>query len=185
MMGPDLTGIDNLYRSLDFPTVSSLELSLIQGVKKDITWSGLSHEEKLRLREKELKYASLHFKESTPQIIFDYENALLELGLLIIDFLKKTDFFPLDEKQLLEMSPEELTLFRIRNMLYCELYSINKHQKLEFGGHVLFNEVVEPLFKALESSPLYEKFNLDSIATSYQKVMELYSKKPYQKNNVS
>jgi hypothetical protein len=171
--------IDTLYRSAEFSNnLGKYELSILQGVKRDIAWSNLTDSEKLEYRKRDLVH-----KEKVKAIISDavisYEEAVIELGYLILNFLEATNIrFP-DLNGLPTKSKEEITLFRLRTMLYCELYSINKHRNLENGGHVLYAEVIDPILVELETSKAYQEYDLPKIRDVYKRVTALYNSKPY------
>jgi hypothetical protein len=177
----DLNVIDRLYHSINFPReiLGKYESSVIQGFKNEMDWTKLSDTEKLNFREQEIDYAKVHFKNITPEIVFSYEENVIELGREIINFLEATTnlFEKVDE--LAYKNKELLTLFRLRNLLFCELYAINKHRKLKFGGHVLLEEIVEIVFDELKTSEFYEYHKLETIRNKYKLVLDIYERKPY------
>ena len=178
----DIENIDGIYKSLDFSPVSRLEIALIEGVKHDILWQRLSNDAKIEKRKKEINYAKTHFKESTSKKVLEYEQKVVRLGSLIQELLEKMEFLGEFDYQAIDKSSGQATLFRLRNILYCELYSINKHRKLEFSGHVPFEEVVEPLIKELASTEYYSEFKLEALADVYRETIDLYEQKPYSRN---
>jgi hypothetical protein len=171
--------IDKLYRSLEFRTntLGKYELAILQGTKNDIAWDALSDEQKMEFRKGDLVHKE---KIEASDLILKYERTVIDLGYEILYFLKETESKFDDLSTVAVLSLPELVLFRLRNMLYCELYSINKYRKLQYGGHVLFEEIVEPIFVELESHSLYSNYNLFVIKDRYKTMIDLYKCKPYQ-----
>jgi hypothetical protein len=153
------------------------EIQLIEGIKKDLYWVSFSNEEKLELRTRELmkKYV---FKELYSDLMISYEESVIELVKIIMKFLDDINLFVFDYQ---DMSEEEFILFRLKNMLYIELYSINKREKLQYSGHVLFEEIVEPILIELENTKFYLYFELEKLREKYKHVSDLYKKEPYKK----
>ena len=174
--------VNRIYLSPEFQTgfLGKYELILLQGVKNDIAWVNLDDEQKLAFRKADL----IHKRKLSgifSDLVLQYEDAVVELGLEILNFLKqtKTRFSNLEEIPF--MPKAEIAIFRLRNMLYCELYSINKHKKLEQGGHVLYTEVIEPIIHEVENQILHPTYDLSSIKELYKAVVDLYGQNPYQK----
>jgi hypothetical protein len=151
------------------------EIQILEGVMKEMTWETLSDEEKLEQRKKALLMKSVH-KEMHSDLIILYEESVIELSVLIMKFLKDISFKIFG---LAKMSDEEFLLFRLKNMLYFELYIINKKIKLQYSGHILFEDIMEPLFKEIENTVYYKQYQLDDLRETFKFVWELYSKKPY------
>ncbi|KQB40395.1 hypothetical protein [Flavobacterium aquidurense] len=64
-------------------------------------------------------------------------------------------------------------------MLYIELYAINKRPKLQYSGHVLFEEIIEPIFLEIENTSFYIEYELEKIKEAYRLVSDLHKKEPY------
>jgi hypothetical protein len=157
------------------------EMQLIEGVKKDLHWASLSDKEKLELRTKELMKKNV-FKEIYSDLLISYEESVIDLVKLIMKFLDNINLIVFDFQN---MSDEECILYRLKCMLHVELYSVNKREKLQYSGHVLFEDVVEPIFIELKATKYYEQYNLENIKEQYKIVIRLYEKKPYEKTDGS
>lgn len=174
----EIKKIEELYllKSYSFKS-EQYEIQIIEGFGKEIQWSLLSDKEKLEVRKKDLmkKYV---FKELYSDSIILYEEAIIELVKLIMKFLDDVSLIVFDCEN---MSEEEFILFRLKNMLYIELYSINKRSKLQFSGHVLFEEIVEPIFIYVQSTTFYLDYELEKLRETYKRVSDLFKKEPYKK----
>lgn len=153
------------------------EIQLIEGIKKDLYWASFSDKEKLELRTRELmkKYV---FKVLYSDLMISYEESVIYLVKLIMKFLEDVNLIVFDFQN---MSEEEFILFRLKNMLYIELYSVNKREKLQYSGHVLFEEVVEPIFIEIQSTTFYLDYELEKLREMYKRVSDLFKKEPYKK----
>ncbi|MEP6805554.1 MAG: hypothetical protein ABI892_13585, partial [Flavobacterium sp.] len=144
-------------------------------ISKDITWSTLSDQEKLEERKKALLIKSVH-KDLHSDLIISYEQSVIDLSILIMKFLDDISFKIFAS---VKISDEEFLLFRLKNMLYFELYIIHKKIKLQYSGHILFEDIMEPLFKEIESKVYYEQYQLEILREKFKLVWELYLKQPY------
>lgn len=182
MINIDLELISELYKSPDFPNelLGKYEISLLQGFKRDIDWDKLSNLQKIEYRKGMLVHKQ-KVKEIVSDLELDYEESIVELGYLLIDFLKTTESLYPNLNEINKKSKVEISLFRLRNLLYCELYAINKHMKLENGGHIPFDLVIDPILKELEESVFFKEYKLHEIKGLYRKVVKLYNQKPYDK----
>ncbi len=182
MINIDLELISELYKSPDFPNelLGGYEISLLQGFTRDVNWGKLSDLQKIEYRKGALVHKQ-KVKEIVSDLEFDYEKSVIELGYLLIDFLKTTESLYSDLSEINKKTKVEISLFRLRNLLYCELYAINKHMKLENGGHVPFDLVIDPVLKELAGSVFFKEYKLHKIKDLYRKVVNLYNQKPYDK----
>lgn len=174
----EIKEIENFYLSRNIKFNShNYEMQILEGMKKEISWSTLSDREKLEERKKALLIKSVH-KDFHPDLMILYEESVIELSELIMKFLDNISFkiFGLEK-----MSDDEFFLFRLKNMLYFELYIIHKKIKLQFSGHILFEDIMEPLFKEIENTVYYEQYQLEVLRETFKFVWELYLKKPYDK----
>lgn len=151
------------------------EIQILEGISKDITWSTLSDQEKLEERKKALLIKSVH-KDLHSDLIISYEQSVIDLSILIMKFLDDISFKIFAS---VKISDEEFLLFRLKNMLYFELYIIHKKIKLQYSGHILFEDIMEPLFKEIESKVYYEQYQLEILREKFKLVWELYLKQPY------
>nr|WP_315238664.1 hypothetical protein [uncultured Flavobacterium sp.] len=153
------------------------EIQLIEGLKKDLYWASLSDKEKLELRTKELmkKYV---FKEIYSDLMISYEESVIDLVKLIMKFLDEINLIVFDFQN---MSEDEFILFRLKNMMCVELYAVNKREKLQYSGHVLFEEVVQPIFVEIERTEFYIQYSLEDLRDTYKRVSDLYGEEPYKK----
>jgi|GEM_PF-4821357 len=154
------------------------EIQLIEGLKKDVHWISLSDTEKLELRTKELTKKYI-FKEAYSDLIILYEESIVKLNKLIIEFLDEVSLVVFNHEN---TSGEEFVLFRLKNMMYIELFALNKRLNLKYSGHVLFEEVVEPIFNELENTTYYVQYKLQDLRDTYKSVSDLYKKDPYKKD---
>jgi hypothetical protein len=180
-MDLDIDRLNNLYHNEPFSAyLGKYETSILQGIKRDIEWNNLTDLEKLEYRRGDLVHKK---KVSTifPDSVLVYEESVIQLSYQILDFLKKTEEYFSDLSTLVRSTASEIALFRLRNMLYCELYAINKHKNLENGGHVLYTEVVEPIFIELMPTDFYKTLDLQKLKETYETVVNLFEKKPYVK----
>lgn len=153
------------------------EIQLIEGFKKDVHWVSLSDVEKLELRTKELTKKYI-FKETYSELIILYEESIVKLNKLIIEFLDEVSLVVFNHEN---TSEEDFVLFRLKNMIYIELFALNKRLNLKYSGHVLFEEVVEPIFNELEDTTFYVQYKLKDLRDAYKSVSDLYKKDPYRK----
>ncbi|MCC9064161.1 hypothetical protein [Flavobacterium piscisymbiosum] len=153
------------------------EIKLIEGLKKDVEWLSLSDKEKLELRKIEMRKKHA-LKEIYSDLIILYEESVIELVELVMKFLNEINVVAFNSEN---MSEEEFLLFRLKNMLYIELFAVNKRPKLQYSGHVLFEEVVEPIFSELENTTFYVQYKLQDLKDTYKNVSDLYKKDPYKK----
>ncbi len=72
-------------------------------------------------------------------------------------------------------------LFRLKNMMYIELFALNKRLNLKYSGHVLFEEVVEAILIEIKSTTFYLDCELEKLRETYNRVSDLYKKDPYKK----
>jgi len=174
--------IDKIYRSLDFQSTSlgKYELAILQGIKNDLNWDALTDEQKLEYRRADL----VHKKKvaaTLSDLILRYEESVIELSYEILNFIRETETKFSDLSLLPSMPQIDIVLFRLRNMLYCELYAVNKHRKLEHAGHVLYHEVIAPLLFELADQISLPQYNIVSIKEKYEAMIVLYSRNPYQR----
>ncbi|MCP2027365.1 hypothetical protein L1276_002522 [Flavobacterium sp. HSC-32F16] len=155
----------------------SSEIQILEGFMKDINWSTLSDQEKLEQRKKALLIKSVH-KELHSNLIILYEESVIELTILIMKFLDDISFKVFDMEK---MSDEKFLLFRLKNMLYFELYVIHKKIKLQYSGHVLYEYIMEPIFKEIENTVYYNQYQLQLLREKFELVCELFLKRPYEK----
>ncbi|MDP5201073.1 hypothetical protein [Flavobacterium sp. DG2-3] len=178
----DIKQIDEIkeyYLSKDDKSSSfSYEIQIFDGLIERIKWSTLFDQEKLERRKKSLLIKSVH-KDLHSDLIILYEQSVIELSVLIMRFLDDVGFVIFNMG---EMSDQEFLLFRLKNMLSFELYSIHHKIKLEHSGHVLFDYVMEPIFKDLEKTVYYEKFQLETLGEKLELVCQLFLKRPYSKS---
>lgn len=153
------------------------EIQLIEGLKKDVYWISLSDREKLELRTKELTKKYI-FKGAYSELIILYEESIIKLNKLIIEFLDEVSSVVFNNEN---TSEEEFVLFRLKNMIYIELFALNKRLNLKYSGHVLFEEVVEPIFRELENTTFYVQYKLQDLRDTYKRVSDLYKKDPYKR----
>lgn len=139
-------------------------------------WLSFMDKEKLDLRMREL-WKKKAFKELYTDSIILYEESVIELVKLIMKFLDDVSSVVFNK----DISEEEFVLFRLKNMLYIELYAVNKRLKLQYSGHIAFERVVEPIFIELESTTLYIQYKLENVREMYKCVSDLHKKEPYKK----
>jgi hypothetical protein len=177
-MKEEIELIDKIYRSPEFQpnTLGRYEVAVLQGVKNEIAWDALSDEQKMEFRMGDLVHKQ---KIEASDLVLKYERAVVDLGYEILYFLRETDSKFNDLANVAVISQQDIVLFRLRNMLYCELYSINKYRKLQYGGHVLFEEIIEPIFVELESHSMHLDYNLVVMKDKYRTMMDLYNREPY------
>ncbi|WP_417942147.1 hypothetical protein [Flavobacterium sp. RS13.1] len=156
----------------------SSEIQIFDGLMERIEWSTLSDHEKIERRKKALFIKSVH-KDLYSDLIILYEESVIELSILVMSFLDDVSFVIFDKEK---MSDQEFSLFRLKNMLSFELYCIHHKIKLEYSGHVLFDYVTEPIFKDLENTVYYEKYQLKTLREKFLIVCELFLKRPYEKS---
>lgn len=171
--------IESLYEKFSLENSNNrYELQLMSSMKRLLFFNSLDDIEKMSFRRRELE-KKIKFREVYSDLEINYENQVLYLTNAIINFLNNTkeDLFEFDPKK--EFTFKEFIFVRFCTILKIELIALNKHMKLEHGGHVLFKELVEPLFVELESTEYYEKYNLVNLRDIYRKVQELYDKNPY------
>lgn len=174
----EIKKIEELYllKSDSFKS-EQYEIQIIEGFGKEIQWSLLSDSEKFEVRKRELRKRHA-FKELYSDSIILYEESVVTLIDLIMSFLGGVNDVVFNND---EMSEEEFLLFRLKNMLYIELYAVNKRLKLKYAGHVLFEEVVEPIFIEIENTRFYAEYKLEKIKETYKFVSDLHKKDPYKK----
>lgn len=175
-----LSEIDKLYRSIEFPSdfLGDFDVAIVQYFKRIEEWQSLP----LLKRMEQRKGMLVHFikcKEAYPEKLIPYTKLVIELGDLIIDFIKKVEHLFINRSETMKMSKEDITLYRFHAFLYCELFSINKEEKIEKNRHTLTELIIDPLLNELKETKYYEKYNLEEIELANKSVMELHKQKPF------
>lgn len=153
------------------------EIQLFNGLIDTLEWSTLSDPEKLEKRKKDFRIKSA-YKELYPDIVVIYEGAVIELTELIMKFLNDVSPKVFDMQK---MSNEEFAFFRLKNMLSFELYIIHSKIKLQHSGHVLYDEIMEPIFKEIENTVYDEQYQLKPLKQKFKEVCDLFLERPYEK----
>ncbi|MBE8723505.1 hypothetical protein [Flavobacterium hungaricum] len=154
------------------------EMQILEGFWKEINWSALSDDEKLEFRKTELRKKHV-YKELYSDLVVLYEETVIELIVLLMQFFEDISSVVFDKEN---MSDEEFVLFRLKNMLYFELLTVQRKMKLKFSGHILYEDIMEPIFDEIEKTPYYEQYELENLRKTYKFVCELFLKRPYEES---
>lgn len=147
-----------------------VESSFIKGLLLLRDWDTLSDEDKINKRKERLKYYKKHFNLTEGEIrMRNYEESVVNLSELIILFLKNS----FDE-----CSSE---FDRIKVMLYCELFNLNKNYSYRIINHIPFFVLLE-LKGKLTNLEEFNKYELDILFSCYQEMYKLFLQKPYDTN---
>lgn len=152
------------------------EIQIIEDYRKDVYWLSLLDNEKLEIRKKDLMKKHV-FKELYSDSIILYEESVIELIKLIMKFLDDLSLVVFNKN----MSDEEFLLFRLKNILYIELFAVNKRLNLKDCGHIAFERVIEPIFIEIECTTFYVQYKLQDLRDTYKSVSDLYKQDPYKK----
>ncbi len=164
--------LDNFYSyDLDlFP-----ERGVLEALYSREIWDKLSDNEKVSKSRSRLESYKVHSLKSNK--VIEYEETVIKIAELILFFYNETES---RYKDLKEIGGVHLYLFRIRNLLYCELKVINRNISLRVINHVLL-EIIEPLINNVSESNEYKEYRLDEFVFEYKKMFQLLEQKPYSK----
>ena len=148
----DNSVVENLFNTHSLTNQNHrYELQLVSGIKKQLFFETLSDVEKLCFRKRELELKKA-YREIYSDLVIAYEENVLVLTSLILKVLDncKCDFlsFSFDDK----IASDDLNFARLCTILKIELICLNRHMKLENGGHVLFDAIAKPVFDDLKES---------------------------------
>lgn len=161
----DLVEVLNVYSKNNVEY--GVESSFIKVVLLLRDWDTLSDVDKINLRKERLKYYKKHFNSTEEEIkMRNYEESVVNLSELIILFFKNS----FDE-----CSNE---VDRIKVMLYCELFSINKNYSYKMINHIPFFILLE-LKGKLTCLEEFNKYELDTLFSCYQEMYKLFLLKLY------
>ncbi len=178
----DVSKLEELYEKASLKASNHRnELQLIYGIKKYLFFDSLTDAEKIDFRIRNL-HMKLAFRQIYSELEIRYEELVVKLSKILLDFIQKNTEDLINYEGDKELSSERLAIIRLRTMLSLELMSLNRHLNLANGGHVLFKDIVEPIFIELENTEYYKLNNLEDIKTTYREVQELHDKKPYENN---
>lgn len=155
------------------------ELNCIKTIYEIEKWQSISLEDKLKQRHSYIETKKKLNQNTESNLELDYEICVIDLLNLIANFIKEISL----EVKLNDLSSSEMLLFRLKNILYCELYAINRHKKIRKIGHIPYEGVVEPIFNKLKNTNFYTQYKLEIIRKSYQEMINLYRKNPYKKES--
>jgi hypothetical protein len=167
----------DLYCSHDSLGVTSMETRMLDLLYDIQEWNKLDDNGKYRERSKTLEFYKAKFSDDYRSIII-YEEKVLRLLRLIINFLDVTEDKFSDVSHVNSLSADDFYLFRLRNMLYCEKEMVNRMPKIENTGHVP-SQIVNPIFEKLRNSECYVFYKLHDIDILYSEVIDLHYKEPY------
>lgn len=177
----NISDIEELYDKFSLKESNHrYELQLLESLKKRIFFESLTDLEKVDFRLRELQKKKI-FKDIYSELEVKYESRVIDLSKAIISFLNETEEDLFHYKKEKSFTNIELAFIRLNTMCKIELIGLNKHIYLKNGGHVLYYEIIEPLFMELENSDYFQKYNLDTLKNIYKDVQDLYNKKPYSK----
>lgn len=152
------------------------EIQIIEDFRKRRNWETASDQEKLEIRNKELMLKHV-YKQLYSDLVTSYEESVIELTKLIIKFLEEVSLVVFDHQNI---SEEDFILFRLKNMLYIELFALNKHLKLKFyTGHILFETTTEPILIEIEKTSFYTQYKLQDLKNAFENVRDILKKEPY------
>ncbi len=165
----ELTNIIKLY---GFEAEVNSEKGLIEGVLMGKKWQTLSDEEKIIYRKDCLKI-DLYYSNETEieKLRNNYVQSIINTSELILSFLNSYEIRSVDNIKNNYMD-------RIFVMLYCELEFVNKYPAYKHINHIPY-QIFENLLNNIDSSKLYQIYNLDSLFEEYKKMLELFDKKPF------
>jgi hypothetical protein len=162
--------IDNFYGdNLDMFS----EKGVLEALHKMETWDKLTDYEKVEKRKSSFNYYKNHSLSSEKRL--NYEESVIKITDFIMFFLRETEN---SFQNLQDLKGNEASVFRIRNLLYCEKILINRNISFKSINHVLL-ELLEPLFEKIKGTKEFEIYGFEEFLKEYVNMIDLQSKKPY------
>lgn len=162
----DLAEILGVYEEQN---LSVNELRLIQTIRDQQLWEKLSLKEKLFKWKEHRSWFVTKFGEPSDDRKFDYERAFLQHFEVSLHFLSRYD---LEDARSSDRDAQKLLVFRLRNLIYCELIAATRLSSIHHNIH-LSPELMEPLFKGM-SKEMMKKYDLDKVRSSYLEADRLW-----------
>lgn len=101
---------------------------------------------------------------------FDYFETVILFVDLSKSFLDETLHFFESKEDILKMNDSMIHLFRLHTLLYCELYAIHEFADIRKIKHVLFSNLIDPIFDALKDTAYFKQYNLGRIESLNKKI---------------
>jgi hypothetical protein len=162
--------VEHIYRDLDFPNqlLHGIEINLIQRFVGLEQWNSANLQRRIELRKGILVHERKIDLESTD--FFDYFETVILFVDLSKSFLDETLHLFESKEEILKMNDSMIHLFRLHTLLYCELYAIHEFADIRKIKHVLFNDLIDPIFNALRDTPYFKHYNLGRIESLNKKI---------------